>query len=347
MTGESHSGLLTAIKMMLAGLIAFSFSQIVSWPFSFWAVITVAAVTRPGLKNTYLKGAARFLGTFVGLILAFLSLQLSNDNMYVLSLCLFFIIFITTVVSFLTSFISNCGLIIGITVVVVLAAGESSAASNTIIFLRFVDVSVGIVSVLMVNILLRDFFYKNAKLKKNVSTALIPQPQKPLFIFNKKSHILLTALTIGAISSISFILWLYFKYPGGYWLTISCLIIMEDNLQTLREKMTLRFMAHLFACVIGGISVYLIGQQSWLMGIPILLTFFICGYIMVKDNILGKAANTLAVAVCIMLLIEPSEILILNTILERFLNTIAGIAIGFLGSWFFLLPHSRVIKKIE
>lgn len=332
MTNQAHSGVLTAIKMMLSGIVAFTFSQLVPWPFSFWAVITVAAITRPGLTSTYIKGIARFLGTFVGVILAFLSLLIAKDNMYLLSLCLFLIIFFSSALSFQASFISNCGLIVGITVVIVLAVGVMLPSPNFVIFLRFIDVVIGIASVLVINLALRYFYHT----KESVADEMVSEFKACIASLRTsldKRRALITCLSISVITALTFFLWLYFDYHGGYWVTISCLVIMEDNLQKVREKMTLRFFAHVFACFIGGISVYLIGQQSWLMGIPVALTFFVCGYAMVKDTIFGKAANTLAVAVCIMLLIEPNETLMVQTIIERFINTSAGIAIGFLGIW--------------
>lgn len=340
MTIETHSGLLTAIKMTTAGAIAFIFSQLAPWPFSFWAVITVAAVTRPGLKNTYIKAAARFIGTFVGVILASLSLLIAKDNIYLLSGCFFIIIFFSSILSVQTSFISNCGLIIGITMVIVLAVGVSFPDPSSIIFLRIIDVLVGISAVLVVNIVLRLCFIKTASENKNVFSELdLRSYWIPPHLNTRSAYVI--ALTISSVTTLTFFVWLYCKNEGGYWATISCLVIMEDNLMKTKENMILRFVAHVFACIVGGISVLMIGQQSWLMGIPVLLTFFVCGYIMVKDSFPGKAANTIAVAVCIMLLIGPSERLIISTIIERFANTVIGIALGFLGTWLVLSNHSR------
>ncbi|WP_131782481.1 FUSC family protein [Legionella gresilensis] len=347
MKSNTLSALLTAIKMTLAGIITCIFSFFSPWPYSFWAVITVAAVTRPGLTHTALKSIARGIGTLIGASLTYISVLIAGKNILILLLCFFIIISLSSYLSLQQSFFSYCGIIIGITVIIILSTTTESQPIKTIIIHRVFDVFAGILAILLVNTLLRIFFKKKEPVKKNLTVEFVSNLEL-LINWSKNKYLTKTALAIGFTSSITFLPWLYFKYPGGYWITICCLFIMEENLINVKEKIWLRFLAHVLAAMIGAISALLIGKHLWLTLIPVSLTFFFCGYLMVINTLYGKAANTLAIAVCIMLLTGSSDGISFEVIAMRFINTVIGLGIGFFSTWFFisrnaLPPH--LLKK--
>ncbi|STX52116.1 Predicted membrane protein [Legionella busanensis] len=346
MKSNTLSALLTAIKMTLAGIIACIFSFVIPWPYGFWAVITVAAVTRPGLTHTSLKSIARGVGTLIGAILAYLSVLIAGNNILILILCFFIIISLSSYLSLQRTFISYFGIIVGITVIIILSINNKSEPIITIITHRVLDVFAGILAILLVNALLRLFFQKKEPIKKNLTVEFVSNLEL-LFNWSKNKYLTKTALAIGLTSSLTFLPWLYFKYPGGYWVTICCLFIMEENLINVKEKIWLRFIAHVLAAMIGTISALLIGKHLWLTLIPVSITFFFCGYLMVINTVYGKAANTLAIAVCIMLLTDPLEGISFKIIAMRFINTVIGLGIGFVSTWFFISRNTTPPHLLE
>ncbi|WP_454780337.1 FUSC family protein [Legionella sp. WA2022007384] len=349
MENKTLSALLTASKMTLAGLIACIFSFIVPWSYSFWAVISVAAVTRPGLTHTYLKAIARSTGTLIGAILAYLSFWLAGHNALILIVCFFIIISLVSYLSLQRSFLSYCGIIIGITVIIILSSSAQYEPITTIILHRIIDVLVGILAILLVNILLRFFFQKNEPVKENLKMEFLNNFEL-LFNWYENKYLIKTAIAIGFTASLTFLPWLYLKYPGGFWVTICCLFIMEENIINVKEKIWFRFLAHVLAAAIGTISAFLIGNHQWLTLIPLSMTFFFCGYIMVTNDVYGKAANTLAIAVCIMLLSGSSEGTSLTITASRFINTIIGLGLGFFATWLFISrkgPPPHLLEEHE
>jgi uncharacterized membrane protein YccC len=138
-----------------------------------------------------------------------------------------------------------------------------------------------------------------------------------------------------------------FKYSDGFWTTICCLFIMEENLINVKGKIWFRFLAHVLAALIAAVSALLIGDHIWLRIIPIALCFFFCGYIMVTNKVSGKAAKTLAIAACIMLLSGESESDGLEVTAMRFSYTVLGLGLGFLLTWLFIFRNSPPKHLLE
>ena len=62
---------ITAIKMMLAGLMAFLLTTYFQLPMGVWALVTIAAITQTGLSQTLAKSLMRASGTLIGAVIGY------------------------------------------------------------------------------------------------------------------------------------------------------------------------------------------------------------------------------------------------------------------------------------
>jgi uncharacterized membrane protein YccC len=122
-----------------------------------------------------------------------------------------------------------------------------------------------------------------------------------------------------------------FKLPEGYWATITCLLIMEENKKVTLQKGFFRFFSHVIAAAFGLVCAFLLmhADYAWRI-IPLLLTFFACGYLIGTKNQYASMGNTLAIAVSFMLFSSPDVHETVQLIFARFYNVVIGVSVAFL-----------------
>jgi len=105
---------------------------------------------------------------------------------------------------------------------------------------------------------------------------------------------------------------------------------MEENQHGTFKKGFFRFFSHLVATILGLICVLALLHlpYTWRL-IPLLITFFACGFLIGSENQYASMGNTLGIAVAIMLLTTPDAHDTLHIIFARFYNVMIGVVVAF------------------
>jgi uncharacterized membrane protein YccC len=329
MNNNQKSAILTGTKMMLAGSMAFFIYLFLPWPYGFWTVVTVAAVTRPGLTNTLGKITTRIIGTLIGCVLAYFILQVNKDNSVIMILLFFPVVVLSSYIALQKTLFNYAGIIIGLTITIILSTSLMSGNLVQTMLYRIIDVLIGIACIAIVNIAIRVVFPKKETVIQNLG-AQFRQAFQNLIQWKENKTLIKTSFVVALAASLTFFPWIYWRYPGGYWATISCFLIMEESLKDVQRKSWLRFFSHVITALIGGASAILIGEHTiWLL-IPLAISFFIFGYMMVSSKSLSSTGNSMGIALSVMLLASPGVSSSLHIVAARFCNVIGGIAVGLL-----------------
>lgn len=330
----------TGVKMMLAALLAFVIYRAINWPYGFWSIVTIAAVTRPGLEQTWMKSLMRIAGTAIGGLCA-LGLMWIGVNHTTLFISLFFIIvFLSGFLALQKNILSYMGIMIGLTLTIVVAASLGSDTPLQVMLYRFSDVGIGIAAIVVVNVVMR---WLTPRLHRHVPVASVDigQAIKQLWPLSRQCHLFKPALVTAMAASMTLLPWLHYRYMGGFWATISCFFIMEENMQAVQRKSFMRFFAHVVAAVVGGLLYWVFrAHQAWLVW-PLMLSFFVFGYVMVRSKNYSTAANSMAIALTVMLLADAAHYPTYDVILARFIYVVLGIFVGMLLLYWFGSHEAR------
>jgi uncharacterized membrane protein YccC len=329
-------GLITAIKMGMACLIGFWAIDYYHLPEGVWCVVTIAAVMQVGLQQTLAKSLMRAIGTIVGAIIGFMIALLAKDNPVMVTLAVFFIIFLTSTIALQPTIYSYAGIIMGVTIAIIVSFNFSGQNLFSLSVDRTVEVLLGIAIVGITNIFLFLFvkrYFPGLIHKETLSWQL------PTLKVQKKY--IAASLKVATACILTFLIWQFFKLPQGYWALITCLVIMEENQQGTLKKGFLRFLSHFIAALIGLISVWALTQCAYYWRLlPLLITFIFCGYLIGSNKKYQSMGNTLGVAMAIMLLSNPDGHDTLSIIFARFYNVVIGIGIAYA-----MLIFGRKIKS--
>ncbi len=324
---------LTALQMAIAVVIAFVLDYRFSLRQGYWAVITIAVVVQPTFSPTLTKGIMRIIGTLVGAVLGWGIAHMLGVSLFLVMALFFAVLLVTSYLSLIPTIFSYAGIISGVTLVIVLASTMQSGLLLAVAKYRSLEVILGVVIATLVGSLLviGERLWSGSLVK----TANANKSNKgSATVAHANNRLLIKSLVIAAAATLTFLPWAIWRYPEGFWTSISCLLIMEESLHTTCKKGSLRFIAHLLAALYG-LLVYIVllalpWHNHWLLLPPLAVGFFICGAIVGRfyATPYSTLGNTMGVAVAIMLLfgasVEPS----LHTILFRFVNVIIGISLG-------------------
>jgi len=348
MKKNQRAAFVSGIKMMLACALAYLVSIYLYQSFSFWIVVTVAAVFRPELTNMFGKIITRIFGTLLGGVFAYFILLIARDNYVVLIALFFIVIFLSSYIALQKTIISYGGVVVGLTLPIVISASFDTQTIEQAVKYRVVEMLAGIVCVTIATYVLRLILRE----KEKVTQPLFSQFKEAWYeLMNVKRVASLTvaALTTAVVTSVVYYTWLRWQYPEGFWAAISCLFIMEESVSSANNKSWLRFLSHLVASLIGVVSILIFYRHEQWLFLPLFLGFFGFGYLMVKSKFLSHSGNTMAIALAVMLLARvSSEAAHLDMVIVRFLNVIGGIAIGLLTMHFVekvMTIRSRLAKR--
>jgi uncharacterized membrane protein YccC len=329
----------TAIVMATAGTIAFVIYNLLHLEFGYWSVITIAAVMQPSLANTYTKSFMRAIGTLIGALVGYIFALLAAGNV-VLVLALFFIFIVfTSYAAIQKTKFDYLGVIAGLTMVIVLSSSLINNQLFDMAVYRSIDVLMGIFIVGITNWALWRYVHSSGENFRDFVENIRSFPHTvKSFHFTKKN--LKIAVKIALACLFTFALWLYFRQPNGFWATVSCLLIMEESVDRTRLKSYFRFFAHVIAGLFGAFFAWVVGSHVWLLLIPLILSFSLCGYLIGQRNQYSALGNTMGIAIAIMLLTSPGTAATFEVITSRFLNVMLGISVG-LFITMFLMPHKK------
>jgi len=320
--------------MMLASVIAFITFTFIAPHYSkyaeygYWSVVTIAAITQSGLKDTYLKGLMRLIGTIIGALIGYLCAILAHGHIGIVLILFFIFVTFTSYIAIQHTIFSYAGVISGVTMIIVLA---SSLIAMDLLFgiavFRSLEVIKGIIILFLINLLLAfildlpeeqfSIFWQKLKSLPNEFTQ-----------FRHQSMYVKAAIKISLACLFTLGIWIYFRQLEGIWAAITCLLIMEESKEATRIKSMLRFWAHVIAALFGGICAIVIGDHLIWRVIPLALSFLVCGFIIGKENKYSSLGNTTGIAVAIMLLASPGFTSSFKIIGARFLNVLFGIIVS-------------------
>ncbi|MCF6764620.1 FUSC family protein [Thiotrichales bacterium 19S3-7] len=328
---------LTSIKFIIAAVIIYTLIQIFQWQDGYWAMISLAAVIRPNTQHIYIKAIMRIIGTIIGGILAYILLVIAQDNLYVVTIGLFFISLFAGLIILQKNSFNYAGIIIGLSAIIIVASAQGAGNYLDVVISRASFVLLGIIVLFIVNLLIKPFD-KNAQtthLTNDILTSIKTLYNKPKIQTNLISAILL-ALSV----TITFFPWLVLQYAGGFWAAVTCYFIIEETAFGVYKKAKLRLFAHIGAAVIALLAVLLTQYIPLLSIIILLIGYIICALIIVNANALSHTGNTMAIAMTIMILAGLNEVDI-HIIIARFLNVVLGIIIGLIICHMFKLGNSK------
>lgn len=333
---------LTAFKMSLSAAIAFMLYQSFSWPYGYWSIITISAVTQAGLSNTFIKGVMRISGTILGALLGYGLGYYFGHNLLIILPAFFLLICFSSFFATQPTKFSYGGVVFGLTMAIVLFAKVAEQSLWGLAMDRTLEVLLGIVVLFVVNLglslILDNPNITRSNLVDSISS-LVDEAKK--FTINIKYF--KVSIKVGLACLITSIIWIYFDIPEGYWSTITCLVIMEESVHATHQRSLLRFLAHVAAALFGVASAIIIGDQEWLRLIPLIIGFAICGYIIGYKKEYAYIGNNTGTALAIMLLINPNASF--DTIAARFFNVVFGILVGILITRYLFPPKTRINYK--
>jgi uncharacterized membrane protein YccC len=319
--------LITAIKMCTAGLLGFLLIYFLHLPESVWCLITIAAVLQTGLNQTLAKSFMRAIGTILGAVIGYwIALYTNTSPGFIVLLLIFIMIFCTSCIALQPTIYSYAGIVTGMTITIIIFFGLAHEDILTVAVDRTIEVLLGILILAVLNIVL--FFIVKKFFPRGISKSVISW-QLPKCKMEKQY--VFSALKVASACVLTFLIWFIFKQPQGYWATITCLLIMEENQKETLKKGLFRFLSHLIAAVIGlgFTAAFLHAPYAWRL-LPLLLTFFVCGFLIGTKNQYASMGNTLGIAIAIMLFSSPGTQETFQIIFARFYNVVIGVSVAFL-----------------
>lgn len=312
--------LILAARWIIGSLLAYATVRNFKFSEGFFALVTIAAIIRSSLSDTCVRSITRAFGTILGAILTYLMLVASQGN-------LVFIISGSVAISFLAGYImlqnaslSYLGIMVGITMVNVLALSTMGDTDFVATVDRVAYVFLGIGCMLVVDLCF-SAWTRQALFSKVMArdlwitcTQLIKQDQK--------KH-LLSALQLAIAIVITLLPWLIYQYHGGFWAAVSCFFIIEESLSGTKLKSEKRFYAHVAAAVMGGFIVLLSAYFFDARIILWLLSLFIISVFMIMKKQSESMGNTMGIALTIMVMGGGDD-----NVIYRFIYTLFGIIVG-------------------
>lgn len=316
---DNKNAIICGIRFAIACLLGFIFYHAFDLQFGYWAVVTISAVMQPFIKLTTQKAWLRLFGTLIGVVLGFLSVIMIKEIPHSLLVIFFISMFISGTLIFFNRRYSYLGIVCGITVIIILTTyNEFPNLLYNVSIIRTIDVITGILIAWLCSVWIFPGPEKHPVLVQK-DTAL-PAPERIIF---KHSFIMALATTLSLVP------WFSWHYSGGFWAPISCLFIVEENLDKTQEKGMRRFLAHVIVVIIALQFSFFLGTTIF-VGIALICGMFLFGFWMIKPpfGFDASTANTMAIAYAIVLLVSPGQVNTISTALSRFTNTVIGIAIG-------------------
>ncbi len=303
--------------MAFGGLVAFYICFYFKLQDGYWAIISIAAVTQHDYLTTCYKTLLRLSGTALGASFAYGCILLFPTAW--LTLLFFSGLFLCIALSLAASKYRYFMIVAGITYTLVMCSGLISSIEKMAI-IRTYEVFLGCFICLAMAFLCR-FIFKNA----TGSRVLINLQ----FKFHKT--IVLEALMLTVACAITFVTWQWLDYPLGFWGTISCLFVIEEDIGTSFHNAFKRVLAHV--CIVGFaaiVAVYIPGSNPW-VALPMGLGLFFSGYTLgIKTTWLKNIGNTMGIALAAMLLTTSPGMTQEDIVMWRFINIIYGVTVAFL-----------------
>jgi len=317
--------LITATKMMLGGVIAFLIITSLKLPLGVWAVVTIAAITQVGLSQTLSKSLMRIIGTLLGGLIGYGIAVLAHGHVFFMMFLLLFAIWASSYIALQPTIYSYASIVAGMTIAIILFYCVAGLNFFSITVDRSAEILLGVFVFSVLNIFL--FFLVKRYYPQAILTEKLSWQRPTLQL---KMQYAIPAMNIALACFLTFLIWYWFRLSQGYWATITCLLIMEENSSRTLKKSFFRFASHFIAALLSFLCMALLFNFSyeWRL-IPLAVVFFMCGFLIGTRNQYAGMGNTIGIAISIMLLTDPAAHETMRIIFERFYNVMIGIAVAF------------------
>lgn len=323
--------ILSGTIMSLSAILAFSLYYYFQWSEGYWAVISIAAVTQSRVNNTILKIFLRIVGTIIGAFSAYYFVLLLPAALLIPAF--FVCLFLAVLFTLAATQYRYVMIITGLTFTLVIAAAITNNIEDMAL-IRTYEVIVGCVICSLVSLTFRYFY-------PEIKGEAIPHS----FQFDFHRGIFTEALLMSAACALTFLTWRWFNYPLGFWATISCLFVLEENAGKTIKNAWKRIYAHFLVVLFAGIVAFFISAENPFVIIPLAIGLFACGYCLGLKSRLAAMGNTMAIALSVVLLIDVPGLSQDTIVLARFFNVIYGVSVAFLiiyfASWVKNIKHGE------
>lgn len=314
---------LTGFRMMMAGIVCYCCYQWFNWPEGYWSVVTVSAITQSTLSDTMVKALLRMIGTIIGAIVGILLAIVIINNIYLLSIIFGSFITVTTYTGLQSKPYNYAPIVAGFTAVIIISASYLGQ-THEIAWDRTIQVIFGILVYAMVNLMVLWFRLDASAI---FDSSFIQKLKHIFSNFHINRHDVILSLVISIPTTLTFLAWLIFQFPHGFWVTVTLLIIMEDTLVKTQGKSYIRFVGQSVAAIYGLMVAWLAMGNIIITGIALALGFFLCGLMIGSNRKNASIGNHAGSAIAIMLLVGLEDG-VNDVVMVRFLNVFAGIIIA-------------------
>lgn len=309
--------LFPACVMAISSLIAFLIVRYFQWPDGFWAVVSIAAVTQKNVYMTFNKTLLRLFGTLFGAVVAFYSVSFLPQTWLI---PIFFIgLFVCLSIALAATEYRYFMIITGLTYTLVIGSGLDNSVQEMAV-IRTYEVALGCIICLVVSYSLGCFF---PKIKHHADTLV--------FRLQFKKYLLFESCILTLSCGVTFLTWLWLNYPLGYWGTISCLFVIEENAGRSFDNGLRRILGHIFIVGFGALIAIMIPASNLWMLAPLTIGLFFCGYTLgLKNEWLQPMGNTMGIALSCMLLASSPGLSQIDVVTWRFINVAYGVTVAFI-----------------
>jgi len=170
--------------------------------------------------------------------------------------------------------------------------------------------------------------------------------QKLLQNMHFESLIFRRALRCAIVVFISVLIYQFFSFTQGYWITLTAMIVVQATVGATLRRSFQRFLGTLFGVVIASLLLFFI-HNKLILDILVMLFLFLTCFFNSFTNLInyGLVVIPLSISVVFLIALISPETLTPEVIFARFYDTAIGAGLGILGS-LFLFPN-KVKNQFE
>jgi uncharacterized membrane protein YccC len=267
-------------------------------PQGFWAIITIGAIYQHGTSELTTKAILRLLGTVMGGAIASLIYHFFSHDILQLSLATFFILILTSYLNIQTKPYNYLFVVLNLTLIIVLGSYFLKHLPHAAIN-RCLEVGLGILVVFVIKVIIAKIQTPHLSILEKDLMQNLCQTLKNIH-YSKRN--LRQSIIIATTASLTILAWTQPNWHRMVWATVSILLMLEANVEMIREKIYIFLLAEIIAALYGGLIAMYYHQNLSLICLGLMFGFGICGYIISKQKNMLPLGNILACTLSITLL---------------------------------------------
>lgn len=301
----------TAYRLALSSLLSMILAHFLFHSEGFWCVFTIAAISTIDINASFSKSVLRLTGTIIGSILGYIIATLLPHNPTLIFFVTLIILSLISFISLQTQPFNYLSMVTGFTIIIIIYSIFLNKINSAVIN-RTLDVGLGIFVLGVVTSVLTKVF--GVTLERN-NQEMFNKILHNIKNLNYSAKLLIQSILISTIVSLSFLSWLYFKYPQGVWMSVSLFITLENMINQKNINTLDLFFKQFIILIIATLYALLIPKSFLIILIAISVSFWVCGYLCASQSKYASLGNQAAISVAIMLSSQGFDMTV-----ARFLN---------------------------